>query len=95
MTIDGFRISATSNLGVSHIVSVIDLESARAVAKTLRVVENHMVWIEDANERLERWDRAHVKGSNRWRKVDPDSFETLGRIIEVSITRSQNFEVPR
>ena len=59
MTIDGFRISATSNLGVSHIVSVIDPESARAVAKTLRVVENHMVW------------------------------------IEVSITRSQNFEVSR
>lgn len=91
----GFQIVATSNLGVVHTEAASELDSARVVAKTLRVPENHMVWIEESGERLERWDRAHIKGSNRWRKVDPSAFETLGRIIEVIDNRSGVIEVLR
>lgn len=54
------------------------------VVKSLRAPVNRMVCIIQDGQRLHRWDRSFASvQKNHWRKVAPDSFETLGSVEHI------------
>lgn len=80
----GIQVCIRSNNGVDSAQNAESLTEATLLAKKARSVSNHMVTIEVDGERTIRWDRDRVSGENRWRAVDADEFETLGKIREVA-----------
>lgn len=77
---DTIRVHTRSNLGKDTFEEVNDLPHAMRIAKKSQTIDNHMVCIEIDGERMHRWDRPHIVGDGKWRRVAPDNFETLGPI---------------
>lgn len=75
-----------SNDGEDHAVEVAGLDDAKKRAKNYRTNENYMVCVMEDGNRILRWDRDGMIGSNRWRAVDPNEFETLGPLRAVTRT---------
>ncbi len=76
---ESWKVHVRSNDGSERYVSASDEVQASKIAKRHRQVGNYMVCIENGDAiRTHRWDRNKVEGENRWRRVDPDEFETLG-----------------
>jgi hypothetical protein len=71
------------NDGMETVQLVQDEANAQSLVKAALTPGNHMVCINVNGERCQRWDRERVVGKNRWRAVDPDSFEVVGPIREV------------
>lgn len=76
-------VHSRTNDGSNIRVPAATRPDAEILAKKARVTTNHMVCIEENGERVKRWDRDRVSGENRWRAVDVDEFETLGKIREI------------
>lgn len=66
--------------GVNSEDSVEDLDAALALAKAKRNQRHHRVEILDGDLTTHRWDRTHVVGENRWRKVNPGEMRLLGPV---------------
>ncbi len=81
------HVTVRSNAGEDLREDAQSSEQAEHIAKRYRVEQNHMVCIEQDGCRIKRWDRDRVGGQNRWRKIDPDAFEVLGPIREVTMAR--------
>lgn len=60
-----------------------DESDAQSLVKAALVPINHMVRMDVDGQKWQRWDRDMVVGQNRWRDVDPQSFEVLGPIREI------------
>lgn len=65
-----------------------DESDAQSLVKASLTPSNHMVRMDVDGERWQRWDRDRVAGQNRWRDVDPHSFEVIGPIREVFVPRA-------
>ena len=71
------------NDGVETVHETQDETSAQTLVKAALTPGNHMVRMDVDGERWQRWDRDRVVGKNRWRDVDPHSFDVVGPIREV------------
>lgn len=65
------RVLSCDMDGVSEEDTAESLEAATAIAKAKRTPKHHRVEILDGDVVIGRWDRTHVIGENRWRKVNP------------------------
>lgn len=77
---ESFKVHVRSNDGSDNYHPATDEPDALQTAKKHRNAGNYMVCIETDGVRAHRWDRNKIEGENRWRRVDPDNFETLGRL---------------
>lgn len=77
------KVTNRANDGVDAARESTDTASAERLAKGLRTTANFMVCIEVDGQRVKRWDRSKDVGENRWRSVDVEAFETLGKLREV------------
>ena len=77
------KVTNRANDGIDAACESSDAANAEILAKGLRTTANYMVCIEVDGQRVKRWDRSKVVGENRWRAVDVDAFETLGKLREV------------
>lgn len=82
-----FQIIICANNGVETTQDASDLEGALKVAKSVRTQANRRVEISGAEGVSHRWDRPHVIGENRWRKVHPGEMRILGAPAPIYIER--------
>lgn len=66
------------NSGEDINITSLTFKNSLLAARTLMVPENYMICILRNGERVRRWDREILAGSNRWYKCSPDNFEILG-----------------
>lgn len=76
------EVTVRTNEGEDRTGPASDLAVALKIAKRLRTPDSCMVCIVQDGVRTMRWDRPTVVGENRWRKVDPSAFESLGPVRE-------------
>ncbi|WP_252990926.1 hypothetical protein, partial [Shigella sonnei] len=67
------------NSGEDINITSLTFKNSLLAARTLMVPENYMICILRNGERVRRWDREILAGSNRWYKCSPDNFEILGK----------------
>lgn len=77
------QVVIRQNDGVESVELAQDEPHAQALVKAALMPGNHMVRMDVDGERWQRWDRDRVVGKNRWREVDPHSFDVVGPIREV------------
>lgn len=86
-----FVVTARSMRGLNVAVAADSYKDAASRARELRVIENHMVCILAAGDRIARWDRINAGGGraygertplpeNRWRRVAVDRGEFIGGV---------------
>ncbi|MEG6501239.1 hypothetical protein QTN73_29705, partial [Escherichia coli] len=68
------------NSGEDINITSLTFKNSLLAARTLMVPENYMICILRNGERVRRWDREILAGSNRWYKCSPDNFEILGKL---------------
>lgn len=68
------------NSGENINITSLTFKNSLLAARTLMVPENYMICILRNGERVRRWDREILAGSNRWYKCSPDNFEILGKL---------------
>ncbi|WP_252182891.1 hypothetical protein [Escherichia coli] len=71
---DGLNEPVTIN------ITSLTFKNSLLAARILMVPENYMICILRNGERVRRWDREILAGSNRWYKCSPDNFEILGKL---------------
>lgn len=86
-----FVVTARSMRGLNVVIAADSHEDAVGRANGLRVLENHMVCILEAGQRVARWDRINAGGGraygeripppeNRWRRVAVNRPEFVGGV---------------
>lgn len=89
------EVLVRKNDGDESVTLARDESEAQSLVKAALTPSNHMVRMEVDGVKWQRWDRDRVVGLNRWRDVDPLSFEVIGPIREIvpmaknSMTNSQ------
>ncbi|MCF4071823.1 hypothetical protein L2V95_25615, partial [Escherichia coli] len=68
------------NSGEDINITSLTFKNSLLAARTLMVPENYIICILRNGERVRRWDREILAGSNRWYKCSPDNFEILGKL---------------
>lgn len=79
-----FKVVACGVNGANSEDAVENLEAALALAKAKRNQNHHRVEILEGNATTYRWDRTHVVGENRWRKVNPGEMRILGPVPTIA-----------
>ncbi|WP_409286847.1 type IV pilus biogenesis protein PilI [Pseudomonas guariconensis] len=78
--VETYGVMFRTNGGEDHTAHAAGLAEAMEMARVHRTVDNHMVCVVQDGQDLHRWDRDRVVNQNKWRKVDPRAFQTLGPI---------------
>lgn len=77
------EVVVRQNDGETTVRLASDEAEAQSIVKAALTPSNHMVRMDVDGQKWQRWDRDRVVGQNRWRDVDPHSFEALGPIHQV------------
>lgn len=77
------EVIVCANDGIKSIQSADDEVHAQSIVKMSFTSDNHMVRLDVDGKKWQRWDRERMAGENRWREVDPHSWEVVGPIREV------------
>jgi len=79
-----WRIFYRKNTGEDITTELNSLEECLLETKKLMTPQNYIICIENNGERIKRWDRETISGSNRWYSCAVDEIEILGRLIEIN-----------
>ncbi len=71
------------NSGEDILLEMSSFQECLSTSAELMIPSNYMICIERNGERIKRWDREIIAGSNKWLNCQPDSFEILGKLITI------------
>lgn len=72
------------NSGEEISLKMSSFKECLSVSKELMTPLNYMICIERSGERIKRWDREIIAGSNKWINCPPDNFEILSELITIN-----------
>jgi len=79
-----WHIFYRKNTGEDIALKMPSLEYCLLKAEELKTHLNYMICIEENGERIKRWDREIISGSNKWYSCVVDDIEIPGRLIEIN-----------
>lgn len=83
--VSSIKVCVRNNSGVDSDYEVSSSEEALKIITENAKPENHMIRLFYDGVCDQRWDRNRVKDKNQWSSVDPDEFQILGPIREITI----------
>ncbi|EEQ5619040.1 hypothetical protein GN258_004633 [Escherichia coli] len=81
-----WHIFYRENSGAEVLLEIPSFRECLSVSKELMPPSNYIICIEKNGERIKRWDREIIAGSNKWINCPPDNFEILGELITINRT---------
>ncbi|EOB0174181.1 TPA: hypothetical protein ACHYEQ_004218, partial [Salmonella enterica] len=78
------------NSGEERLLGMSSFQECLSASAELMTPSNYMICIKRNGERIKRWDREIIAGSNKWLNCPPDSFEILGELITINKVSGNN-----
>ena len=79
-----WHIFYRKNSGEEILLEMSSFKECLSASKELMTPSNYMICIERNGERINRWDREIIAGSNKWINCPPDNFEILSELITIN-----------
>lgn len=79
-----WHIFYRKNSGEEVFLEMSSFRECLSASKKLMTPSNYMICIKRNDEKIKRWDREIIAGSNKWLNCPPDNFEILGKLITIN-----------
>lgn len=88
-----WRVFYRKNIGEETTKEMKSFEDCLLEDKKVMVPRNYIICREDYSERVKRWDREIISGSNRWYSCVVNETEIPGRLVEINRVTTPRPEV--